>query len=124
MNKRKFVHISKIALILTSILFVLAACSDGGKQKVTGRALLSAPKDVVSVYRNNCISCHGTDLQGRIGPGTNLQKIGARLSKEEISDTIANGVIDANGGYSMKPHKDKLTAEEMDRLSEWLSKKK
>lgn len=106
------VKLSAAAILLVS----LAACGGGGK-KITGKYLLDAPMEVSTVYKVSCVSCHGTDLQGRIGPNTNLQKIGERLSKEEIAKQIENG------SEGMQPFKDTLTAEEIDGLATWLAGK-
>ncbi|MGI2294591.1 c-type cytochrome [Paenibacillus sp. GXUN7292] len=108
------VKLSAAAILLVS----LAACGGGGGKKITGRELLDAPMEVSTVYKVSCVSCHGTDLQGRIGPNTNLQKIGERLSKEEIAKQIENG------SEGMQPFKDTLTAEEIDGLATWLAGKK
>lgn len=37
--------------------------------------------------KGKCISCHGGDLKGGVGPAL----VGTSLSKEEITETIVNG---------------------------------
>ncbi|MGO4270307.1 cytochrome c, partial [Paenibacillus sp. TAF58] len=50
----------------------------------------TAALDAAVIFKQNCIACHGAELEGRmIGP--NLQKVGARLSKEKIINQITNG---------------------------------
>ena len=109
-----------IKLGVAAVLLVsLAACGGGsGGKKITGKYLLDASVEVSTVYKTSCLSCHGTDLQGRIGPATNLQEVGARLSKEQIVKQIEEG------GEGMQPFKDTLTAEEIDGLATWLAGKK
>jgi cytochrome c551 len=68
--------------------------------------------------KTNCISCHGVDLSGRVGPKTNLQKIGSTHTPEQISDQIRGG------GGGMPGYERKLTADEIQMLTDWLSSKK
>ncbi|NEW08056.1 cytochrome c [Paenibacillus sp. SYP-B3998] len=67
---------------------------------------------------NKCISCHGVDLAGKVGPKSNLQKVGATMSEEQITNKIKNG------GGGMPAYKTKLTEEEVGLLADWLSSKK
>lgn len=68
-----------------------------------------------TLYKSNCVFCHGTDLQGKIGP--RLSRIGKALSEDQIYDKI----IDGGGG--MPTFKDKLSDKEAVELAEWLSSK-
>jgi cytochrome c551 len=68
--------------------------------------------------KTNCISCHGVDLSGRVGPKTNLQKIGSAYTPEQISNQIRGG------GGGMPGYESKLTADEIQLLTVWLSSKK
>jgi mono/diheme cytochrome c family protein len=72
--------------------------------------------DAATVYKQNCVSCHGVDLSGAVGP--NLQNVGARLSVDQIASTITNG------RNAMPAFKGKLKTEEIDALSVWLAAKK
>ncbi|WP_036720480.1 c-type cytochrome [Paenibacillus harenae] len=98
----------------TLLLLALAGCG-GGSGK--GNAL-DGPAGVISVYKANCVNCHGSELQGRIGAVTNLQKVGARMSAEDITVQIEDGAS------TMPGFKDKLSAEEIEGLAEWLAGKK
>ncbi|KRE50875.1 c-type cytochrome [Paenibacillus sp. Soil724D2] len=76
----------------------------------------TAALDAAVIFKQNCIACHGAELEGRmIGP--NLQKVGARLSKEKIINQITNG-------NTMPPFKDKLNKQEIETLASWLATKK
>jgi cytochrome c551 len=68
--------------------------------------------------KNKCISCHGVDLAGRVGPKTNLQKVGATMTPEQITAQIRDG------GGGMPAYQSKLTADEIHLLTDWLSSKK
>lgn len=74
-------------------------------------------KEAMVIYTKQCISCHATDLSGLVGEQTNLQEIGARLTKEEIANVIRNG------GQIM-PAQIKLTDEEVELMANWLALKK
>jgi cytochrome c551 len=76
--------------------------------------------DAVQLFEKNCISCHGTDLEGGIGP--NLQHVGARLTAAEIQLRI-----DVGGGAMPgfgPTHMHILSNSEIQRLSDWLATKK
>jgi cytochrome c551 len=85
----------------------------GGTNPPSGTTGGTTTVDAQAVFKQNCVTCHGVDLGGGAGP--NLQKVGARLSADQIAATITNG----RGG--MPPFKDKLKAEEIDALSKWLA---
>ncbi|GKU76357.1 cytochrome c [Paenibacillus sp. L3-i20] len=65
------------------------------------------------IYKKSCVACHAVDLGGGVGP--NLQKVGGKLTLEEIKTKITNG------GNGMPPYKGQLTVEEIDTLSNWLA---
>lgn len=79
---------------------------NGGKQ-----AQAATPEEIV---KQSCTSCHGEQLQGAVGP--NLQKIGGKLSKDEIQEIIVNGKGNMPGGM--------VPAEQASEVAEWLAKKK
>ncbi|MNZ86013.1 Cytochrome c-551 precursor [compost metagenome] len=93
------------------LLLVLTGCGEGKNE-------LNGPTKTMAVYKANCVSCHGSELQGRVGPNTNLQKVGARMSAADITEQIEQGE------GSMPAFKDRLTEEEIGALAEWLSGKK
>lgn len=74
--------------------------------------------DVNAIYKQNCLSCHGEDLGGQIPGNTNLQKVGSRLSREEIYNRIHNG------GNGMPAFNGRLSEEEINALADWLAAKK
>jgi cytochrome c551 len=120
-------------LLAVSMLLIasaaLAGCGGGnaGGQPFGGgknnpgnpaEAMAGASEQTQTQYKQNCISCHGGTLEGRVGPATNLQKVGSRLSKERIAKQITNG------GNGMPAFGSKLKPEEADALAEWLAGKK
>lgn len=70
----------------------------------------------MAIYKSNCLSCHGDQLQGGMGP--ELAKVGATMSQADIHKQITNG------GGGMPPFKGTLTAEQIDTLAAWLAAKK
>lgn len=101
----------------------LTGCGSGKGQEAGGTPADGEPTaasggNAEALYKKQCISCHGDQLQGRIGPTTNLTKVGGKLSREQIAAQIANG------GNGMPGFKGKLNETEIGTLSDWLAAKK
>lgn len=124
----------KKTIVFLSLLLVLSlsACgkssdktTDQGASNNTGNTTetgnagtggTTAGKDGEAVFKANCISCHGNNLEGAVGP--NLQKVGAKYSKDEIAGIITNG----KGG--MPSFKGQLSDDEISSVADWLALKK
>ncbi|CAM3115392.1 cytochrome c [Paenibacillus sediminis] len=87
------------------------------EQKPTMPAVELDATAAEATVKANCISCHGDQLQGSVGP--NLQKIGSELTVDDIYKTITKG----KGGM-MPSFKDKLKDTEIANVAKWLSEKK
>jgi cytochrome c551 len=118
-----------IALLLAVSFGLLAACGGGTANKPSSNPSSSSPSPTAEsneayvkaeelFKKTNCISCHGVNLEGRVGPATNLQKIGGSKTKEQIANQISNG------GGGMPVYKTKLSEDEINLLADWLSSKK
>ena len=101
----------KKLVILAAGLALLTGCSSGSSP-------LSGPAETVMIYRANCLSCHGSELQGRMDEQSNLQQVGQRMSHEDIAAKITAG------GNLMPPFAERLSPEEIDQLAAWLAEKK
>ena len=66
------------------------------------------------LYQQSCVSCHGQNLEGGVGP--DLTTVGSRLSKDEIENIIVNGQATMPAGL--------LQGEEAAVVAEWLAAKK
>jgi cytochrome c551 len=111
----------KISLWVTSaaLLLVLAGCGGGGGNAGggnTGGTVATA--DVEAIFKKNCVSCHGDNLEGRVGPNSNIAKVGAKLSRDDIAAVIAGG----RGG--MPKFQGRLQDNEIGALADWLAAKK
>ncbi|MFD0048317.1 cytochrome c550 [Actinomycetes bacterium NPDC127524] len=58
---------------------------NGGKEK-TGQTASASPEEI---YKTTCITCHGDQYQGKVGP--KLKGVGKRLSEEQVKNVITNG---------------------------------
>src|SRR5699024_10860193 len=67
------------------------------------------------VYKNNCASCHGDDLEGE-GDAPGLEAVGSDMSEDEIREQIEDGGDGMPGGL--------IEGEEADQVAQWLSDKK
>lgn len=88
----------------------------GNDQATEGCTTDGAELTVPPTYKQNCISCHGSELQGRVGP--NLQTVGGRLTEEQLTEIIREG----KGG--MPAFENRLDTEEIGALSAWLAAQK
>jgi len=109
-----FLSQKKISIPLL-FMFAAAALAACGGPSVS---INNAPADVAATYKANCIQCHGTELQGRVGPPTNLQQIGARMTAADIAAVIEEGK------RPMPAFKETLTEDEITKLAEWLASNK
>ncbi|WP_440115185.1 c-type cytochrome [Paenibacillus sp. QZ-Y1] len=93
-----------------------------GKEEVAEEAKPTMPQVALdagqaeALVKANCISCHGDQLQGGVGPS--LQKIGSQDDVEKIYSTIIKGK------GSMPSFKGKLKEEEIANVAMWLAEKK
>lgn len=67
----------------------LLASMEAGKTEATAEGDTAAADDPEGMYKASCASCHGQNLEG--GVGLPLDKIGSKLSAEEIVAVVANG---------------------------------
>lgn len=94
------------------LVAALSGCGSGGETKEAAGDSMQLP----TAYKQNCMSCHGGELQGRVGP--NLQQVGSRLTEEEIVKLVTNG----KGG--MPAYAARLSQEDIGSLAKWLSEQK
>ena len=103
---------SIVWLLVVSALFFLFGCNQQNASNQNTPDVSAGPEQT---YQNNCASCHGQNLEGGLGPG--LQKIGSKLSKEEIATIIEKG-------KDSMPSQPQVTAQAREKLAEWLAAKK
>jgi mono/diheme cytochrome c family protein len=93
-----------------------------GKEEVAKESKPQMPEITLNaeqaevIIAANCISCHGDQLQGGVGP--DLQKIGAELSAEQLYGIITKGK------GQMPSFKERLKDEEIANVALWLAEKK
>lgn len=105
---------SAVGFLVILFLFFLIGCDlKNGSKSNDGNPDVSAGPE--QTYQNNCASCHGQSLEGGLGPS--LQKIGSKLTKEEIATIIEKG----KDGMPSQPQ---VTAQAREKLAEWLAAKK
>lgn len=102
-----------LAAIFGSALFLAACGGDDSSSSDNGETAMSKEEQLV---KQNCISCHGGQLEGR-GNIPPLNDIGSRKSEEEILDIIVNGY-----GKGMPPGI--LKGEDAELAAKWLAEQK
>ena len=88
----------------------------GTHQTILQRASSGPYKDAVLLYQQACLTCHGSNLQGKIGP--NLQHVGEKLGLQQITAQIDNGG-GPMPGYGPN-HLNILSNEQIHELATWL----
>ena len=83
----------QLMTVLFGTALVLGACGggdDAAPEEPADTGGETAAVDAEQVIQQNCISCHGENLEGA-GNFPALNDVGSRLSEEEILDIIENG---------------------------------
>lgn len=106
-----------LGLLTVAASLMLTACGGGGGGTEKSAAV-EGPKDTLAIFEKKCVSCHATDLKGRMGPDTDLTQVGAKMTKEEIVTQIAKG------STRMPAFEKLLEADEINKLADWLSTQK
>lgn len=103
--------------ILAVVLGLLSGC--GKRETVLQRDQAQYPV-AIQIYEEGCITCHGSNLQGGIGP--KLQHIGSKLTEAQIEHRVdvGSGPMPAYRA----PGDDILTAAQVKAVSQWLETKK
>ncbi|MCP3772890.1 cytochrome c [Paenibacillus sp. MZ04-78.2] len=114
--KQAWVPLAIGLLLLAGITTACGGHKSGAPANAPSKTVAGEASNAAAIYKANCVSCHGTDLSGKVGP--NLQKTGAKLSQEQITAKIQNG------GGGMPSYKNTLKEPEIQALTEWLSAKK
>lgn len=65
------------------------------------------------IYENKCMSCHGAEMQGGVGPS--LLQAGTAMTKEQIYTILINGK------RGMPAFEDKLSEDEIITITTWLA---
>ncbi|WP_054969058.1 c-type cytochrome [Alicyclobacillus ferrooxydans] len=106
-------------LVLGLICTGLMATGCGQRETVLQQDAATYP-EAVHLYQNGCITCHGDNLQGGIGP--NLQHVASQLTPAQIKHRIevGSGPMPAYAA----PGDAILTPSQIDALTTWLSTKK
>ncbi|PDO09696.1 MAG: hypothetical protein BLM47_11280 [Candidatus Reconcilbacillus cellulovorans] len=109
-----------VTAVALSAAVLFTACGQTGQKGNTGSPAAqpggAAPAGVETIYKNNCMSCHGQNLEGRVGP--DLRKIGDKYDRAQIAAVIRDG----RGG--MPSFKGRLSDAQIDELAGWLADKK
>jgi cytochrome c550 len=95
MNRNPIIPFLLIAVFGIGLIFFLSVKGIGdskdmakgvkGGEKTTETAAFDPKKH----YETTCISCHGQNYEGGVGPA--LKGVGKRLTKDQIKDRVVNG---------------------------------
>jgi cytochrome c551 len=96
-----------------AVLLLLCACGlKTDDSDLRPSATIVKEGGAAALYKKQCVSCHAVDLSGRVGPS--LQKVGSRLTEEQLIAIIEEGV------KGMPSYKNRLDRQEIEALAQWL----
>jgi cytochrome c551 len=75
-----------ITALAGGMLLGLSACGSSNDNTSKNNTASASGEEV---FKQSCVSCHGDQLQGVIGP--NLQHVGAKYSEKDITNILAQG---------------------------------
>jgi cytochrome c551 len=111
------------ALLVLTAVSTLADASPSPSGSPSA-SLPGDPNNGQSVYSQNCTTCHGSSLEGGIGPQLNpiakLPGVANPLDPGYIIDTITNGRTPSGGGTAMPAWKGKLTDQEIKDVASYI----
>ncbi|HWO77270.1 MAG TPA: cytochrome c [Bacillus sp. (in: firmicutes)] len=103
-----------MAFLIPTILLALSACGGGEEEETqeNGAEPSAIEAEARPIYEQNCLQCHGQNLQGAGGPS--LEKVGSKYSQAEIEEIILEGKgTNMPGGL--------IQGDEAATVAEWLS---
>ena len=108
------------ALVLLTAISTLADASP----TPSGPALPGNPTNGQSVYGANCATCHGSSLEGGIGPQLNpitkLPGVSNPLDVGYLIDTVTNGKVPPGGGTAMPAWKGKISDQDINDVVSYI----
>ncbi|WP_028403334.1 cytochrome c551 [Ectobacillus panaciterrae] len=102
-----------VAMVGAALALSMGACGKKEESKPSDTTQ-TASGDGEKIYQQSCSSCHGDNLQGKIGPS--LAKVGGKYEQADIEKIIANG----RGGMPAGV----IKGADATKVAEWLSGKK
>ena len=107
--------VKRLIVLIFVAVFVSAAC---GERKPKGLSVQESVRVEASVYRSNCVICHGAEAQGKnIGERvTPSMRDGDVLTKSD--EYIYNQI--SNGGNGMPPFKYQMTDKEIKNMVKFI----
>jgi cytochrome c551 len=96
------------------LVFILAACTST-PDKTSQQQPVEQLTAEETMFKNNCATCHGGNLEGGFGP--TLQHVGKNYSKDQILAIIKNG-------KGSMPSQSFIPQADQEKLAVWLANKK
>ncbi len=118
-----FVALAIPGLLLLTGISTLADASPSPSAGASGSALPGDPTNGQTVFSQNCTACHGTSLEGGIGPQLNpiahLPGVANPLDPAYLIATITNGLTPASGP-AMPAWQGKLTDQQIKDVASFI----
>ncbi|MDQ0269478.1 cytochrome c550 [Cytobacillus purgationiresistens] len=101
MNRNPLIPFALIAILGIGAMFLVSFKGLGDMKELAGegeepQTEETASADPEEIYQQSCISCHGDQYQGGVGPA--LTGVGDKLSEDEIVEILTNGKGAMPGG--------------------------
>jgi cytochrome c551 len=112
-------HGSPMTLVFLRRVSLVLGLTGCGRQTTVLQQDQATYPIAIQVYESGCITCHGNNLQGGIGPS--LQHVGSRMTLSQIDHQIEVGG-GAMPAYAL-PRDAILTPNQIHQVAKWLSTK-
>jgi mono/diheme cytochrome c family protein len=109
---KRLVDIVQYLVLAMVVVFVVALFTNDGSSPST--AATGGAVSGEAVFTSNCASCHGADGSGGVGPA-----LGNRAGVEAFPDAADQVVVITEGRNGMPAFGDRLTAEEIQAVTDY-----
>lgn len=109
---KRVVDVVEVLVLVAALGFAVALFTNDGTAPPSSPA--DGPADGAALYASNCASCHGSDGGGGAGPA-----LGGGAVVEAYPDAADQVVVITDGRGGMPAFGDRLTAEEIQAVTDY-----
>ncbi|MBD1382121.1 cytochrome c550 [Metabacillus arenae] len=118
MNRNPLIPFALVAVLGIGLMFLLSFKGLGDMKELTGEGKEEEKTEDVAnaspeeIFKQNCTSCHGQNLEGGVGPAL----AGTSLGEDKIKETVTNGK-----GSGMPAFQGTIPDDKIAELAKWIT---